>query len=86
MRTASEADPRFRSAHAAMLRVHELLDHRAEADRLADEIVARDEGGACWTTLARVVLWRGDETRARALFEHPVIQSGKSASAREIFA
>jgi eukaryotic-like serine/threonine-protein kinase len=84
MRSAAELEPGFRSAHAAMLRVHELLGHRAEADRFADEIVARDEGGVGWTVLARVLLWRADETRARALFEHPVIQSGKAPSAREI--
>jgi len=84
MRCAAELGPGFRSAYAATLRVHELLGNRAEADRIADEIIARDEGGAGWIVLARVVLWRADEARARSLFEHPVIESGKAPSAREI--
>jgi serine/threonine-protein kinase len=84
MTSAAELDPGFRASRAATLRVHELGSHRTEADRLADEIVANDEGGVGWTVLARIVLWRADEARARSLFQHPVIQSGKAPSAREI--
>ncbi|HEV3190271.1 MAG TPA: protein kinase, partial [Polyangiaceae bacterium] len=84
MRAAVELEPGFRSAHATILRVQELLGNRAEADRLADEIVLGDEGGMGWSILARVMLWRKDEAGARTLFEHPVIQSRKAPSAREI--
>jgi serine/threonine protein kinase/tetratricopeptide (TPR) repeat protein len=84
VRSAAELEPGFRFAAAAILRVSELLGDRAEADRLIEEIVLQDESGAGWTVLARVMLWRGDETHARALFAHPVIQGGKAPSAREI--
>jgi serine/threonine-protein kinase len=85
LQTAAETEPELRGARARMLRVHELLGRRAEADLVAEEIIARHDGGPGWTVLARAVFWRRDEARARSLFEHAVIQSGGAPAARELF-
>jgi serine/threonine-protein kinase len=84
LETAAKLDPAFGPTRTNRLHVYELIGRGAEVDRLASELLRREEGWVGWASLARVILWRGDVARAKELLEHPVIKSGKAPSAREI--
>lgn len=81
---AARLDPGYSAACLAVLHVHELIGQRAEFDRLSRLAIGNKERGVGWASIARVILWRGDVVRARELWEHPMISSGKASSGREI--